>query len=107
MRRGDLVTVIVPGAYGKPRPALVVQSDLFQALPSVTVVPITSERHSAPLFRIDLEPDAQNGLAKPSQAMVDKLQTVPREKVGQVFGHVHQEKMLEIVRSLSLFLGIA
>jgi mRNA interferase MazF len=62
MRRGDLVTVALQGAYGKPRPALVIQSDLFDAHPSVAVLPVTSELRDAPLFRIRVEPDAKNGL---------------------------------------------
>lgn len=35
MKRGDVVTVVLPGAFGKPRPALVIQSDLFADHPSV------------------------------------------------------------------------
>ena len=56
MKRGDLVTVSLPGAYGKPRPALIIQSNLFDDHPSVTVLPITSELRETPLFRITLEP---------------------------------------------------
>ncbi len=55
MRRGEVVTIVLPGAYGKPRPALVIQSDFFDALGSVTVLPITSELRSAPLLRIPLD----------------------------------------------------
>ena len=57
MKRGDLVTVSLPGSYGKPRPALIIQSDLFDEHPSVTVLPITSELRDAPLFRITIEPE--------------------------------------------------
>jgi len=43
MQRGDVVTVAAAGDYGKPRPALIVQADLFNAAhPSVTVLPLTS-----------------------------------------------------------------
>ena len=41
MRRGDLVTVALQGEQGKPRPALVVQTDHFAGLPAVTVLPLT------------------------------------------------------------------
>ncbi|MHC1712677.1 MAG: type II toxin-antitoxin system PemK/MazF family toxin [Solidesulfovibrio sp.] len=107
MKRGDIVPVALPGAYGKPRPALVVQSDLFDALPSVTIVPITSEIREAPLFRLTLQPDADNGLRKLSQAMVDKMQTVPRSKLGEPFGRVDGETMVAVTRALAVFLGIA
>src|SRR5689334_582300 len=86
MKRGDIVTVSLPGDYGKPRPALIIQSDLFDAHPSITVLPITSELRGAPLFRIDIEPNKQNGLLKRSQVMVDKAHTVSRDKVRERFG---------------------
>ena len=103
MRRGDLVTVALQGDLGKPRPALVVQSDLFDAHPSVTVLPVTSERVDAPLFRLDLLPDARNGLQRPSQVMVDKPQSVQRQRLGPVFGHLDDEAMLAVNRALVVF----
>ena len=43
MKRGDLVTIALQGDYGKPMPALIVQPDLFDEHPSVTVLPVTGE----------------------------------------------------------------
>jgi len=106
MKRGDLVTIALAGTYGKPRPALVIQSDLFDQHPSVTILPVTSELRETPLFRIELRPTERNGLRKTSQVMVDKAQTVPREKAGDVFGHLDGEDMLAIDRALALFLGV-
>jgi mRNA interferase MazF len=107
MKRGDLVTVALPGDYGKPRPALVIQSDLFAAHPSVTLLPVTSALvEGAPLLRVGLAPDAANGLRKPSQVMLDKVSTVPRQKVGEPFGRVDEETMTAITRCLALFLGM-
>jgi mRNA interferase MazF len=106
VRRGALVTIVLPGAYGKPRPALVVQSDLFSEHPSVTVLPVTSELRDAPLFRVRLDPDESNGLQVPSDVMVDKPQSVPKAKVGQVIGQVSDERMLAISKSLAVFLGV-
>jgi mRNA interferase MazF len=107
VRRGDLVTIVLPGAYGKPRPALVIQSDLFDEHPSITILPVTSELRETPLFRVLVEPSEDNGLHRRSQVMVDKAQTVPREKVGAVFGHLDETTMLVIMRALAVFLGIA
>ena len=107
MRRGDLVTIALQGAYGKPRPALVIQSDLFDEHPSVTVLPITSELRATPLFRITIEPDAGNGLRQASQVMVDKAQTVPREKIGESFGRLSNESLLAVNRALAVFFGFA
>lgn len=106
MRRGDLVTVVVPGAYGKPRPALVVQSDLFDEHPSVTILPITSALRDAPIFRIAVYPTPDNGLRAPSQIMVDKAQSIPREKVGEVFGRLTDAERLPVDRALAVFLGL-
>ena len=106
MRRGDLVTIALQGAYGKPRPALVIQSDLFAEHPSVTILPVTSELRETPLFRILVSPGEQNGLLKPSPVMADKPQTIPREKIGDVFGHLAEEDMLAVSRALAVFLGV-
>ena len=107
MRRGDLVTVAFQGDLGKPRPALLIQSDLFDAHPSVVILPLTSELRDTPLFRILVNPDELNGLRKPSQIMVDKPQSVSREKMGAVFGHLNDESMLAVNRALAVFLGFA
>ncbi len=107
MKRGDLVTVSLPGAYGKPRPALIIQSNLFDDHPSVTVLPITSELRETPLFRITLEPSEKNGLTKLSQVMIDKAHTVPRDKLSEPFGRLNDVSMLTINRALALFLGFA
>jgi mRNA interferase MazF len=107
MRRGDLVTVALQGDLGKPRPALVIQSDLFDTHPSLTILPVTGELRVAPLFRISVNPSELNALSKPSQVMVDKPQSVAREKVGAVIGRLDDETMLAVNRALAVFLGFA
>lgn len=106
MRRGDLVSVAISGDYGKPRPALVIQSDQFAATDSVTVLLVSGTLVDAPLVRIDIEPSATNNLSKPSQVMIDKVMTVRRAKVGAPFGRLEDADMLSISRSLAVFLGI-
>jgi mRNA interferase MazF len=105
--RGDFVTIATQGDFGKPRPALVIQSDPFIEHATVTVLPITSTIISAPLFRITVQPCAENGLQKPSQVMVDKAITVKRDKIGAVFGRIDADAMMEVDRCLAVFLGIA
>lgn len=107
MKRGDVVTVALQGDLGKPRPAVIVQSDLFNAHPSVTILPITGELREAPLFRIAVNPSRDNGLRKPSQVMVDKPQSVSREKIGTAVGSLDDEQMVAINRALAVFLGLA
>lgn len=107
LTRGDLVTVALHGDYGKPRPALVIQSDLFGNHPSITVLPVTSDLCATPLFRVQVEPSAANGLQLPSQVMVDKAHTVACERVGDPFGRLVPEQMVAVDRALALFLGFA
>jgi mRNA interferase MazF len=104
--RGDLVTIVVPGAYGKPRPALVVQSDAFAEMPSLTVLPLTSDLQPAPLLRITVEPRPGNGLERASQIMIDKTVTVPRAKIGRHIGRVDVATIETVGRALAKFLGI-
>lgn len=107
MRRGDFVTVAVQGDFGKPRPALVIQADPFSEHATVTVLPVTGTLIGAPLFRITVQPSAENGLQKASQVMVDKAMTVRRDKVGQAIGRIDADAMVEVERCLAVFLGSA
>ncbi len=107
MRRGDLVTIALKGDLGKPRPALIIQSDLFDAHPSVTILPVTSELRDVPLFRVSVQPSKSNGLSKLSQIMVDKPQSVAREKIGEAFGRLDDETMMSVNRALAIFIGVA
>jgi mRNA interferase MazF len=106
VRRGDLVTIAVGGDYGKPRPALVVRADVFLALPSVTVLRLTSDIGAEHLVRVTVTPTAENGLAFVSQVMVDKAVSVPREKVGAAFGRLDESTMQAVGTALAGFLGL-
>jgi mRNA interferase MazF len=107
MQRGQFVLVALQGAYGKPRPALVVQSDLFAALDSVVICPLTSHiRTDADQFRLDVAPSARNGLREASQITVDKITTLPTAKIGGVIGIADDALMLRVNRALALFLGV-
>ncbi|HEU4581738.1 MAG TPA: type II toxin-antitoxin system PemK/MazF family toxin [Polyangiaceae bacterium] len=106
MKRGDFVVVALQGDYGKPRPALVVQSDLFGDHPSLTIAPVTSTIVDAPLFRVTIEPSPTNGLRAVSQVMLDKLTTVRRDRIAQTLGSLPDDAMLRVNRALVLWLGI-
>jgi mRNA interferase MazF len=107
VRRGDVVLVAAPGDYGEPRPAVVIQADLFSDLPSVTLCPITGELRETPIFRITVDPSPENSLQRISQVQVDKILTVARERVGRVIGRLDDATLLKINRSLAVFVGIA
>ncbi|MBI4468572.1 MAG: type II toxin-antitoxin system PemK/MazF family toxin [Acidobacteria bacterium] len=108
MKRGDLVVVTMQGDYGKPRPGLVVQSDLFNDThASITVAPVTSTIVDTPLSRVTVEPSRRNGLRLVSQIMVDKVTTVRRQRLGQTIGRLEDDVMLRVSRALALWFGIA
>lgn len=107
MTRGDLVTVAMPGNFGKPRPALIIQSDLFDATGTVAVLLLSGTPGHSPLFRMTIQPTPDNGLHKASEVMVDKIISVKREKIGPAFGRLTDDHMLSITRSLAVFLGLA
>lgn len=107
MTRGDFVTIASRGDFGKPRPALVMQTDAFSEHPSITVLLVSSTWIDAPLLRVGVQPAPENGLQKPSQVMVDKAMTIKRDKVGTAFGRLDANIMVEVERCLAVFLGIA
>jgi mRNA interferase MazF len=105
MRRGDIVTV-AGGVYaGKPRPALVVQDDRFDATDSVTVCPFTTTEVGAPLLRIPVVASEANGLGHDSYLMVDKITTVRRGNAHTVLGRLEATTLVEVERRLLVFLG--
>lgn len=106
MRRGDVVVAAMARDYGKPRPALVVQSDLFDGIPSVTVLPITSELHDLPLVRIGIDAAPRIGLVSSSQIMIDKIVTLHRRKISRVIGTVDDATLCQVEARLAEFLGL-
>lgn len=107
MNRGDLVTIAMQGDFGKPRPALVIQSDQFDGHATLTVLLVSSTLTEAPLFRLTVDPTSKNGLRMRSQIMVDKAMTVKRDKVGGVIGRLDDDMMIAVNRSLLLWIGLA
>ena len=105
MKQGDLISVSLPGDYGKPRPALIIQSDIYEHLNSVTVLPMTSHILSAEACRVTVEASEQNGLREISQVMVEKASTLPRAKAGPVIGRLSVTDMAAVNRALAVFLG--
>jgi len=97
-----------PGDFGKPRPALVVQSDLFNPThASLVICPIASHMVDAPLFRLTISPTHENGLKSESQIMVDKIVAINRERIGKRIGRLIDTELAEVDRALLLWLGIA
>jgi mRNA interferase MazF len=108
MKRGDVVIVAATGDYGKPRPAVIVQTDAFpQTHASVVICQLTSEVVDAPDFRVTIDPGEENGLQVRSQVMADKPVTVRRRRIGRVIGHLSDRDIGRLNIALTFVMGLA
>ena len=108
MRRGDVVTVAVAGDFGKPGPAVIVQTDALPAEhSSVVVCQMTSEFSDAPDFRVTIDPTEENSLRVRSQVMADKPVTIRRERVGRKIGHLEDRDIARLNIALAFVMGLA
>lgn len=108
MNRGDIVVSVSPGDYRKPRPALVVQSDLFNSThASIVICPISSHLVDAPLFRPTLRPGRENGLKVESQIMVDKIMAVRRDRIRKRIGQLDTAGMARVEEALRTWLDLS
>jgi mRNA interferase MazF len=108
MRRGEIWTVAGGKDYaGKPRPAVIIQDDRFDATQSVTVCGLTTDPTEAPLIRLLVDPTETNGLAKPCRLMVDKITTVSKAKIGARIGALGDQDVVRLNRAILVFLGLA
>ena len=105
-QRGDVVVCVLAGDYGKPRPAVVVQSDLFNPThASMTVCPITSEKSAAPLFRLPLRA-GRHGLRQTSWIMADKITSIRRERISRKIGSLEAPETRALDEALQRWLGL-
>jgi mRNA interferase MazF len=108
MTRGDIWTASGGKDYaGKPRPVVIVQSDKFDSLESVTVCPFTTDATNAPLIRLLVSPSKSNGLMTVSRVMVDKVTTMSKAKLGKRIGRLTDEDTVRLNRAVLVFLGLA
>ncbi len=108
MKRGDIWTVSGgPDYAGKPRPVVIVQSEAFEILDSVTICPFTTDPTELPLFRVDVAPTGTSGLRAASRVMIDKVSTIPKTKLGERIGQLADADVVRVNRALIVFLGLA
>jgi mRNA interferase MazF len=108
MTRGEVWTVAGgPACAGKPRPAVIVQDDRFDANDSIIVCPLTTDPTPAPIFRIPIEASPENGLRDDCRLMVDKLTAVPRKRLGRRVGVLRPADVRALNRAIFVFLGLA
>jgi mRNA interferase MazF len=107
LERGSVIVCVSNGDYGKPRPAVVVQSNLFNAThASITVCPITTHIIEAPLFRLLISPSQENGLKQISQVMIDKITSIQREKISKKIGILSKEQLNQLNLAMKMWLNL-
>lgn len=108
MKRGEIWTVAGgPDYAGKPRPAVIVQSDRFDATPSITVCLLTGTPVDNIHARFTIAPSGRNGLQAHSQVMIDKIATIPKSKAGFRIGELDRNDIAKLNTAIALFLGLA
>jgi mRNA interferase MazF len=106
LKRGEVVTVALSGDYGKPRPAIIVQSDQLAQIDSVLICLITSDLRDAPLYRVTVDPTPQNGLRVRSQIQADKIFAAPRARIDKVVGVIDDESLDRLNGAVALAMGL-
>ena len=108
LKRGEIWTVAGGAEYtGQPRPAIIVQSDKFDATSSITICPFTATFVPAAPARFTVAPSPENGLRSVSQAMADKISTLPKSKLGRRLGTLSSAQVVLLNQTMALFLGLA
>jgi mRNA interferase MazF len=108
LKRGEILTVAGGKDYAaKPRPAVIVQNDRFDATGSITICALTSDKSEAPLFRIVIQPSDQNKITTTSRLMVDKITTIPKSKLGSRISHLDAADMARVNQAMLIILGLA
>ena len=107
MKRGEIWTVAGgPDYAGKPRPAVIVQDNAFDATASVTICPLTSSGADALMVRPAIDPDDENGLLMSSRVMVDKITTASRGKLRRRVGRLSANDTSAMNTAVLIFLGL-
>ncbi|MGB0723594.1 MAG: type II toxin-antitoxin system PemK/MazF family toxin [Gammaproteobacteria bacterium] len=112
VQRGDVVICVLPKAYGKARPALIVQANgyLGDGPPdSVTVCPMRSYTGEVPKYRVGLNPaeyEVATGDRIEAQVMVDKVNIIPTGKIRYRVGRMPARTLDQVDRALCEFLDL-
>jgi mRNA interferase MazF len=108
VKRGEIWTIAGgPDYAGKPRPAIILQSDKFDATRSIAICPLTGTPVDADPARFTVAPSPANGLQVISYAMVDKVSTIPKSKMRRRVGKLDSADVSLFNQRVALFLGLA
>jgi mRNA interferase MazF len=106
INRGEIWSVLWTGLAGKPRPALVIQSEKYLLSQTDILALITTADGVQGELRLPIMADENNGLMSDGFICLDKLMAIPIDNLGERFGKVADETMREVDARLIKILGI-
>jgi mRNA interferase MazF len=107
VRRGDIL-IVVHGDLGRPRPAVVIQTDAIgHQTSTVLICPLTSELSDHLPLRPTLDPNPLNGIRLRSQIMIDKIFAIQRSGIRRIVGRLDSSATEQLDRALMVVLGLA
>jgi len=106
INRGEIWSVLWTGLAGKPRPALVIQSERYRLTDTDILALITTSRNEQGELRLPIKADDDNGLLQDSYICLDKLMAIPLTNLGERYGRADDSIMAEIDARLIKVLGI-
>lgn len=87
IRRGDVVVGVAKGAYfGRARPCVVIQANVYDHMDSVVVCPITTQVGFGYPMRVRLDVGVID--TSESDVQVDKLIAMPRDRIDKVIARL-------------------
>lgn len=112
MHRGEVWRINLDPTMGaeikKTRPAVIVNDDAVGILPLKVIVPITKwkDRYAVAPWMVRLDPDAENGLDKPSAADAFQVRSLSQARFVQRTGKLSEAAMQDITKALAVVLAI-
>lgn len=108
LRRGDLVVAAVPGpGGGRPRPAVIVQSNDLVSPDTIIVLPLTTGIRGESMFRVVADAEPSDALAAPCEIMIDKPGAVRREHIRRRIGRVTTATRQRLDTALARMVGLS
>jgi mRNA interferase MazF len=112
MRKGEVWLIRLDPTVGaeikKTRPVIIVSSNEIGVLPLKVIVPLTNWRdhHAQAPWMVRIEPDAQNGLDKPSAADAFQVRCVAEGRFLRQLGTMSNHTMADLAEALAVVFEI-
>ena len=111
MRKGEIWLINLDPTVGaeikKSRPAIIVNEDAIGILPLRVIVPLTDwkDHYAIAPWMVRVDPDARNGLSKPSAADAFQIRSVAKERFIRQMGGISAARLTEILMAIRVVIG--